>query len=135
MAASSQVLHGGVIWKPLDVIKIWDNRTANIFAGLLFAFANIGANVAANSIPFGNDFMALFPRYMNVRRGQYLCALIRFAICPWKTEESAATFLAFLNGYQISLGPIAGILLCDYYVIRKAKRYNLSQLYKPKGMY
>lgn len=135
MAASSQVLYGQIIWNPLDIVQMWNNRAAKFFAGLLFAFANIGTNVAGNSVPFGNDFMALFPRYMNIRRGQFICALVGFAICPWKIEKSATTFLAFLNGYQIFLGPIAGVLLCDFYVVREGKGYNVSQLYKPHSIY
>jgi len=135
MGATSQVVYGKVIWNPLDVVLIWDNRAAKFFAGLLFAFANIRTNVAGKSVPFGNDFMALFPKYMNIRRGQFLCAIIAFAICPWKIEASAARFLAFLNGYQVFLGPIAGVLLCDFYVVRKAKGYNVSHLYKPHGIY
>lgn len=135
MAASSQVLYGEIIWNPLEVVQLWDNRAAKFFAGLLFAFANLGTNVAGSSIPFANDFMALFPKYMNIRRGQYLCAIIGFVICPWKIEKSAETFLAFLNGYTIFLGPIAGILLCDYFVVRRDNGYNVSQLYKPHGLY
>lgn len=135
MAASSQVLYGTVHWNPLDVVKLWTNRPAKFFAGLLFAFAAIGNNVAGNSVPFANDVMALFPRYINIRRAQYLCAILAFVICPWKIEAEAARFLAFLNGYSVFLGPLAGVLLTDYYIVRKANDYNVYHLYKPNGIY
>ena len=117
------------------MVKLWDNRAGKFFAGLLFAFANIGNVLAGNAIPFGNDAMALFPRYLNIRRAQFLCAGLAFAICPWKIETSASRFLAFLNGYSIFLGPIAGVILTDYYIIRRRKGYNVYHLYKPQGVY
>ena len=135
MAATSQVIYGSVIWNPLNIVQVWDNRPAKFFAGLLFAFAAIGNNLAGNSIPFANDAMAIFPKYINIRRGQYLCAVIAFAIWPWKIEADATRFLAFLNGYSVFLGPIAGILLTDFYIIRRAKNFRVYQLYKPHGIF
>jgi nucleobase:cation symporter-1, NCS1 family len=129
MAASSQVLYGQVLWNPLDVITQWDNRAAKFFAGLCFAFANIGTNVTGNSIPFvsqhtvrislhlinfyyfpqqANDLTGMFPKWINIRRGQFICAILGFAICPWEIEAKAARFLAFLNGYTVFLGPLLG---------------------------
>lgn len=109
MAASSQVIYGQIQWNPIVIVLMWDNRAAKFFVGLLFAFAMIGTNVAGNSVPFANDTMALFPKYMNLRRGQFLCAILGFVICPWKIEASAESFLAFLNGYSAPfLGPVAG---------------------------
>lgn len=135
MAASSQVLYGTIYWNPLDIVKLWTNRPAKFFAGLLFTFAAIGNNVAGNSVPFANDTMALFPRYVNIRRGQYLCAVIAFAVCPWNIEANATRFLAFLNGYSIFLGPIVAVLLTDYFAVRRAKDFNIYHLYKPQGTY
>ena len=69
----------------------------------------IGTNVAANSVPFANDTMALFPKYMNLRRGQFLCVILGFAICPWNIEASAQSFSTFLNEYAAPfLAPVAG---------------------------
>ena len=109
MAASSQVIYGKIQWNPILIALMWEKRAAKFFVGLIFAFAMIGTNVAGNSVPFGNDTMALFPQYMNLRRGQLLCAILGFVICPWKIEASAQSFLAFLNGYSAPfLGPVAG---------------------------
>ncbi|KAL8803676.1 MAG: hypothetical protein Q9200_006110 [Gallowayella weberi] len=109
-------------------------------AGYLFCYAitasSSGANyVAANSISFGNDLTTLFPRYINIRRGQYICALLGFVIFPWKIEKSASNFLAFLNGYSIFLAPLSAIILTDYYFVRYKSGYNVSQLYTPGGLY
>jgi nucleobase:cation symporter-1, NCS1 family len=108
MAATSQVLYGTVLWNPLDVVIRWDNRAAKFFTGLFFAFANIGTNVTGNSIPFANDLTGMFPKYINIRRGQFICAILGFAICPWQIEAKAQRFLAFLGGYTVFLGPLLG---------------------------
>jgi nucleobase:cation symporter-1, NCS1 family len=108
MAASSQVIYGQVLWNPLDVVTLWDNRAAKFFAGLCFAFANIGTNVTGNSVPFANDLTGMFPKWINIRRGQFLCAILGFVICPWQIQAKAARFLAFLNGYSVFLGPLLG---------------------------
>ena len=94
-------------------------------------FANIATNVAGNSIPFANDLMGLFPKFINIRRGQIICAILGFAICPWLIQAKAARFLAFLNGYTVFLGPLIGILLSDYWLVRKGKGFSVRNLYQP----
>ncbi|KAF8233617.1 hypothetical protein L208DRAFT_1395348 [Tricholoma matsutake] len=108
MAASAQVIYGQVIWNPLSVVTLWDNRAAKFFAGLFFALANMGTNITGNSIPFANDLTGLFPKYINIRRGQFLCAILGFAICPWEIEAKATRLLSFLGGYAAFLGSLLG---------------------------
>ena len=135
MAASAQVVYGEVLWNPLTVVELFSNRPAKFFAGFLFAFANIGTNVAGNSIPFANDLTGMFPKYINIRRGQIICAILGFAINPWAIQAKAARFLAFLSGYSVFLGPLVGILISDFFLVRKGKGYHISSLYKPHGIY
>ncbi|KAK3634341.1 hypothetical protein LTR56_015375 [Elasticomyces elasticus] len=122
-----------LLGNPLFVILLWDNRTGKFFAGFLFCFANIMTNVAGNSVPFANDLMGLFPKYINIRRGQIICAILGFAICPWLIQAKAARFLAFLNGYTVFLGPLIGLLVSDYWLVRRGKGFNVRCLYTPKN--
>ncbi|KAF8231685.1 NCS1 nucleoside transporter [Tricholoma matsutake] len=135
MAASAQVIYGQVIWNPLNVVTLWNNRAAQFFAGLFFAFANIGTNVTGNSIPFANDLTGMFPKYINIRRGQFICALLGFAICPWEIQAKATRFLAFLGGYTIFLGALLGVLLSDFFLVRRCKGFHIYSLYKFSGLY
>lgn len=135
LAATTQVVYGEVQWNPLLIVLMWDNRAAKFFAGLLFAFAMIGTNVAGNSIPFAHDLMGIFPKYINVRRGQIICAIIGFASNPWAIQAKSTRFFSFIGGYSIFLGPVVGILLCDYFLVRKRKPFNIVQLYTPGGIY
>ncbi|KAF8142238.1 permease for cytosine/purines, uracil, thiamine, allantoin-domain-containing protein [Mycena galopus ATCC 62051] len=104
-------------------------RAAQFFAGFCWALSAIGANISANSTAVGNDLAILFPRYINVRRGQYICALVSLATCPWIIQNSATSFTSFLGGYTIFLAPICGIMLADYY-IRQHWRLDVAALYR-----
>lgn len=90
-----------------------DNRPAVFFLAFAFAFATLGTNLAANSIPVGADLAAVFPKYINMRRGGYVAAAIGFCITPWNLLSGAQTFLNFLTGYTVFLSPITGVLIAD----------------------
>ena len=67
------------------LIDRWDNRAAAFFTSLVFALGTLGTNVSANSLSAGNDMTALCPRFINIRRGQVICALLGgWALCPWE---------------------------------------------------
>ncbi|KAJ5560467.1 hypothetical protein N7513_002866 [Penicillium frequentans] len=117
-------------WDPLTLISHWSNRSCRFFAAFSFALAGLGVNISANSLSAANDFTALAPQFMNIRRGQILCAFLSWALVPWKILESADNFLNFMSAYAIFLGPIAGIMLFDYWVVRK-QMYDSLALYQP----
>jgi NCS1 family nucleobase:cation symporter-1 len=78
-------LYGQVLWDPLKLIDQWDNRAAAFFTSFVFALGTLGTNVSANSLSAGNDMTALCPRYINIRRGQIICAFLGgWALCPWE---------------------------------------------------
>ncbi|KAL5343551.1 permease for cytosine/purines, uracil, thiamine, allantoin-domain-containing protein [Aspergillus crustosus] len=121
-------------WNPLSLIEYFDSRAAQFFVALLFAFATLCTNIAGNSVAFGNDLASLFPRYTNIRRGQFVCAVLGVAVTPWNILNSATNLLNFLNGYAVFLGPLCGILLADYWILRR-RQIKLGQLYQPHGTY
>lgn len=109
-------------------------RAAIFFVSGFFIFANSIGDMGANIIPFGADFMTLFPRYLNIRRGMWVGYLLGVCICPWNILSNAAGFLTFLGGYSIFLGPFLGIFITDYFVVRKGNVY-VDDLYRPDGRY
>ncbi|KAL3489520.1 NCS1 allantoate transporter [Aspergillus germanicus] len=117
-------------WDPLSLVGHFSSRAAQFFVSLLFAFATLCTNIAGNSVAFGNDLASLFPRHINIRRGQFLCAILGVAVTPWNILNSATNLLNFLNGYAVFLGPLCGILLADYWILRR-RRIRLGQLYRP----
>ncbi|KZV80091.1 uracil transporter FurD [Exidia glandulosa HHB12029] len=137
IAASSAgtAKYGGPIqWDPMALVAMWPNRAARFFAAFAFAVAALGVNISANSLSAANDLAALFPSYINIRRGQLLCALIAWALVPWKILASAGSFLNFMSAYAIFLGPIAAIMLFDFWVVH-AQKYDTRSLYEPHGIY
>lgn len=95
VTSAGVTLYGEVLWDPLTLINRWDNRAAAFFASLAFMFATLGTNISANSLSAANDMTALFPRYINIRRGQVICAILAgWALCPWEILARSEHILA-----------------------------------------
>ncbi|ETN41081.1 uncharacterized protein HMPREF1541_03016 [Cyphellophora europaea CBS 101466] len=140
-AASSETAYGHVIWNPIEIVDLWQHsgssggRAAAAFGAIGLIIVTLGINISANSISAANDLMSFCPRYINIRRGQLLAAFIgSWGFVPWKILASAAKFLAFLGGYTIFLGPMTGILITDYYIVRRGK-VSVPDMYNFHGMY
>ena len=85
VTSAGEVLYGKVLWDPLQLINEWDNRAAVFFAAFSFVLTTLGTNISANSLSAANDMTVLFPQYINIRRGQVLCAILGgWALCPWE---------------------------------------------------
>jgi NCS1 nucleoside transporter family len=135
IAASSagQSRYGGKIpWDPIVLISHWTSRACRFFAAFSFALASLGVNISANSISAANDLTALAPQYINLRRGQIICAILSWCLVPWKILASAGSFLNFMSAYAIFLGPIGAIMLWDFWLVKRRK-YNTLALYQPSN--
>lgn len=132
VSSASEVIYGEVTWNPLEVAQLWDNRAAQFLAGLCWAFAVMGTNISANTVSFSNDLSLWFPKYINNRRGAYVCAVLGICAMPWYIQYSAESFSSFLNGYSLFLGSIAGVIICDYWICR-AQYLKVSALYEGRG--
>ncbi|KAF3022084.1 hypothetical protein E8E14_013585 [Neopestalotiopsis sp. 37M] len=127
IAAASKPIFGEMIWNPLttlDMLMDGDrytpaNRAGCAFISLAFVYSTVFSAIFENSIPAGNDIASLLPKYITIKRGFFICAVLSYAICPWYLLSSAAIFVTFLSSYQIFLSAIAGILICDYYILRR----------------
>ncbi|RPB07889.1 NCS1 nucleoside transporter family [Morchella conica CCBAS932] len=125
VSSSSMVIYKEAIWNPLSLLERFvqeggsGNRAGVFFISAAFALAQLGTNIAANSVSAGSDTTALLPRFINIRRGGYLCATVGLAMCPWKLLSTTNNFTLYLSSYSVFLSSIAGVMLCDYYVVRK----------------
>ncbi|KAJ5257677.1 hypothetical protein N7497_000637 [Penicillium chrysogenum] len=136
IASASKAIFGELIWNPLNFLdKLMEgerytsgNRTACAFIALAFVYSTVFSAIFENSIPAGNDIAALLPKYISIKRGFFICAVLSYAICPWYLLASASIFITFLSSYQIFLSAITGILICDYYLIRRGL-LNIPALY------
>lgn len=111
-------------------------RAAAFFACVGLLVIQISINVVDNAYSTGMDLAGLFSSYINIRRGAYIGLILSLALCPWQLLSSAAVFISVLSAYSVFLGPIIGIQVCDYWLVRKRK-LKLSDLYNPRpdGIY
>jgi NCS1 family nucleobase:cation symporter-1 len=127
VSSSSTVIFGKPIWSPLDLMSNFlteENVSGATRFGVFvlaaaFTLAQLGTNIAANSVSAGTDMTALLPRWLNIRRGSYICALLGLVMCPWNFFASTNNFTTYLSAYSVFLSSIAGVMICDYYVVRK----------------
>ncbi|RAR07678.1 amidase signature enzyme [Stemphylium lycopersici] len=123
---SMQSEYGVAYWNIWDLFEaILDHhfgagaRAGIFFAALAFYFGVFATNFGANSIPFGSDMTGLFPKWLTIRRGQILCALLGVVVQPWQLMANASAFLSFLGSYNIFMAPLCAVIIVDYYIARK----------------
>jgi NCS1 family nucleobase:cation symporter-1 len=131
------VIFGEAIWNPLDLLEsfLQEGGSAQRFGVFViaaaFTLAQLGTNIAANSVSAGTDMTALAPRFINIRRGGYICALVGLVMCPWNLLKTTNSFTTYLSAYSVFLSSIAGVMVCDYYFVRKGY-LEIKQLYSAK---
>lgn len=137
-SSSSIIFNQGPIWNPLELLQQFlaeggsKNRTGVFFIAMAFALAQLGTNIAANSVSAGTDMTALLPRYLNIRRGGYICALVGLVMCPWNLLSTANNFTTYLSAYSVFLSSIAGVMVSDYYFVRRGY-LQVADLYSAKA--
>ncbi|KID62143.1 uncharacterized protein G6M90_00g051600 [Metarhizium brunneum] len=136
VSSSSMLIYQEAIWNPLDLLGhfIEDGGSAQRFGvfviALGFALAQLGTNIAANSVAAGTDMTALFPKFINIRRGSYICAVVALAMCPYNLLSSSSSFTTYLSAYSVFLCSVAGVMATDYYIVRRGY-LNARELYSP----
>lgn len=112
--SASKVVYGEFYWNPLNIVEQWlknghAGRAAAFFASLSWFIAQVGTNITGNSISAANDLCVMAPKYINIRRGCFIAAVVScWVMVPWKILKNAQTFLAFMSGYSVFLAPMAG---------------------------
>ncbi|KAF1842420.1 uncharacterized protein K460DRAFT_409836 [Cucurbitaria berberidis CBS 394.84] len=127
-------LWGEFEWYMPAVIAKFDSRAAKFFVSASFILATIGNQVAAGTYPFSNDITGMAPKYINIFRATIFISIFCIISTPWNIIKNASGLLAFLSGYSCLMGPLAGTMVCDYYLIKKCK-LDVDQLYTGRGIY
>lgn len=118
VTSATVVVFGEMIWDP--VVLAGKLGGAGAIIGLVFLLlATLTTNLAANVVAPANGFSNIAPKRISYKMGGFITAGLGIAIMPWKLLESAGSYLfIWLVGYSSLLGPIAGILIVDYFFIR-----------------
>ncbi|MES2151006.1 MAG: NCS1 family nucleobase:cation symporter-1 [Pseudomonadota bacterium] len=134
VTSASVVLYGKAIWDPVDLASRMTGA-AVLIALLILLIDTVSVNLAANLVGPAYDFSSLAPKQISYRTGGFITAGIALVMMPWKILESTQGYIfTWLIGYSALLGPIAGILIVDYYFIRKTE-LDVDQLYRADGPY
>ncbi len=134
VTSATVVLYGKAIWDPVDLASRMTGA-AVLIALIVLLVDTVSVNLAANLVGPAYDFSALAPRHISYRSGGYLTAGIALVMMPWKILETTQGYIfTWLIGYSALLGPIAGILIVDYYFVRKTE-LDVQQLYRDGGAY
>ncbi len=118
-------------WDPVSLVDRFQDPVVVVFAQIALIIATLSTNIAANVIAPANAIANIFPQKISFAKGGIIAGVIGIATCPWWLMDDLGGILVFVSGL---LGPVLGILLCDYYLIRK-KTLALHDLYKPDGQY
>lgn len=119
-----------VLLHPDQISAKFDSWFLALLAALTFAVATLGINVVANFVSPAFDFANVFPKHIDFKKGGYIAALIALVLYPFAPWESGAA--AFVNMVGNTMGPIFGVMMVDYYLIRKG-RLNVETLYREDG--
>ncbi len=144
MTAASPALVGETISDPVNLIGKIDNPMWVALAMLMIIIATISTNTAANIVSPTNDFQNVAPKYINQTKGALLTGFIGvllmsyeiFKKLGWLESDLSveAMYSGWLLGYSSLLGPIAGIMIVDYFIVKK-QELNLVDLYRMDGVY
>ena len=135
VTSASVVLFGEAIWDPVALLGRFNQPLVAFIALIALLIATLTTNVAANVVSPSNDFANLNPRRISFRTGGMITGVVGVLMMPWKLLSDLSTYVfGWLVGYSALLGPIAGIMIADYFVIRKSQ-LNVDDLYRRNGIY
>jgi NCS1 family nucleobase:cation symporter-1 len=135
VTSATTVIYGTTIWDPVVVLSKFSNPVVLFVAMVSLCIATLATNIAANVVSPANDFAHLAPRLVSFRVGGFITGVIGILMKPWKLVEDPSGYIfRWLVAYSALLGAVGGILVADYFVIRRA-RLDLPGLYKKDGPY
>ncbi len=135
VTSATTIIYGQTIWDPVDVLTRFQNPAVLVIAMLALCLATLATNIAANVVSPANDFANLAPGIISFRVGGFITGIIGVLMMPWKLIADPNGYIfTWLIGYSALLGPIAGILIADYFVLRRMK-LDVEALYQSDGEY
>jgi NCS1 family nucleobase:cation symporter-1 len=125
---------GKPIWNPVDLLLAIHNPYILVLGGVTIVIATLSVNVAANIMPACYDLINLFPRHLNFARAGMVVLVIGLLFAPWMWFQNANSIFRVLGAIGGLLGPVTGIMLADFFLIRH-RRYDVASFYRYDGIY
>src|SRR5262249_7194436 len=123
------------LWDPMKLVGQFHQLTVVAISMFTAVVATLAVNIAANVVSPANDFANAFPRWISFRLGGLITGIVGLLLQPWRLLADPSGYIfKWLVGYSGGLGAIAGVLIADYWLVRR-KRLALADLYRPRGAY
>jgi len=130
VTSATVVIFGKEIWDPVELLGRFTSVPVVVLAMIALAVATLTTNLAANVVAPANAFTNLAPRRISFRAGGMITGVIGILMMPWKLLADPTGYIfTWLIGYSALLGPIAGVLIADYFVLRHME-LDLPALYR-----
>jgi nucleobase:cation symporter-1, NCS1 family len=135
VTSATIVIFGEAIWDPIVLVSRIGRPPVIIFAALVVLAAQLTTNMAANVVSPSNDFSNLSPRRISYVTGGLITAVVGVLMMPWKLYSDAGAYIfTWLLGYSSLMGALGGILIADYWIIRR-QRLDIDDLFRLRGRY
>jgi nucleobase:cation symporter-1, NCS1 family len=135
VTSASVVLFGAPVWDPVELLGKFNQPLVAFIALIALLIATLTTNVAANVVSPSNDFANLNPQRISFRTGGMITGVVGVLMMPWKLLSDLSSYVfGWLVGYSALLGPIAGVMIADYFLLRKSN-LNVGDLYRRNGIY
>jgi len=135
VTSASVVLFGEAIWDPVTLLGKFNQPVVAFIALIALLIATLNTNVAANVVSPSNDFSNLNPRRISFRTGGLITGVVGIVMMPWKLLSDFSSYIfGWLVGYSGLLGPIAGVMIADYFLVRRS-HLQVDDLYRRDGAY
>ena len=135
VTSASAVIFGEAIWDPVVLLGRFHQPVVALIALVALLVATLNTNVAANVVSPSNDFSNLWPRMISFRTGGLITGVVGILMMPWRLLRDFSSYIfGWLVGCSALLGPIAGIMICDYYLVRH-RQLIVEDLYRRGGAY
>ncbi len=135
VTSATVIIYGETIWDPVVLAGKFSSKLLVSIAMIAVAISTLATNIAANIVSPANDFANIAPKKISFKTGGLITGILGILILPWKLIADPTGYIfTWLVGYSSLLGPVGGILIVDYYFVRK-KWLLVNELYKHNGRY
>ncbi len=135
ITSATYLIYGETISDPIQLGGMFRNRAIVAIVMFTVVVATLAVNIAANVVSPANDFANAFPKRIDFKRGGLITGVLGIAMMPWELLANSARYIdGWLLGYSGSLGSVAGVLVVDYWILRKTE-LDLKSLYVSDGAY
>ena len=135
ITSATVIIYGRAIWDPVQVVAQFKTPIVVAISMFTAVVATLAVNIAANVVSPANDFANAFPRLIRFKTGGLITGVIGILMQPWRLLADPSGYIfQWLLGYSGGLGSIAGVLIADYWLVRRTE-LSLEDLYLPNGAY